>query len=1189
MIKIKFIIVIVLALIIARAGMAQSVVYNNEIFTGTADVTATQQVVLQEGFRAMKGSTVHVYIDANTKDNDTYTVDTGSTPSGTPSSGQNYIRTMSMLVPYTGPYAQNYKRIETEQYYNGLGKPIQTVVMEGSPDNNDIVTPVAYDSYGRQTGQYLPYVDNSNNGAFVSNAINECINYYRYEFPTGRESDTRPYSVINYENSPLNRVLGETPIGSAWSTKPTSITYATNASSVISWDESGDAKTYASGQLYVTTFTDEDGHQTREYKDKQGRVVLKESKDGSYWRKTHYVFDKYGLLRIVVPPKATGTDQPGLVYKYTYDSKRRMVTKILPGGNSLYMANTIYMVYDARDRLVMTRDGNMAENGKWLATVYDAFNRPVITALVSGSSPSSVTSLFASVTGSASYNSGSIFGYSVPSQFGITESNVQTVVYYDNYDFISRFGSGYTYVDPDLANNPSSNSTQVKGFVTGTLNRVIEGSMADNLLLSVNYYDEYGRVIRTISDNHLGEKDVVYTDYNFAGEPEQVTLRHNISGTTEDIKLTTNYVYDHQGRLLTEKMQVDNEDEICIAAYSYNDLGEVIKKYLHGNSSNQYFNQVVDYTYNVKGWLKKINNIGSLDDDLFAFELRYENPGPNNISAPALYNGNISGMMWQTVSDAAPKGYGFEYDGLNRLSQGGYADGSSFNQHVNYNYANYGYDTNGNLNFIERRLNGTIASGGQIDDLAYYFYSSSNQISHVNDYSGNPLGYHDNDGTNITYQYDANGNLFRDYSKGIEISYNYLNLPDYIDFGDDDEISYYYTADGTKVRKDVVGANSENSVVVDYVGPFIYENDELKAIFTSEGRIVPFVSGSDVLYKYEYNLKDHLGNTRVMFAGHSNGQPELMQTSEYYPFGMVMNKQNYFGEAEMENDYLYNGKEQQNDELSGVSLDWYDFHARFYDAALGRTTTQDPHAENYYSESSYSFMGNNPIVNVDPTGMDWFYYKKEGEEDASWNWHKGSEYNHTYTYTEDGEEKTGNIALQGSEYLVEYSITGTNDEGSSVGTINVFKQQDIVASQDGVFTGTNQYSGTAPADKGTYFMALNIRDADGPQKMNADESNPEAAWGMQKIPNNTIIPMRSDPTRGYSINASYGNGRVRLIPSEQVSNNNLLRYGYKDRGLYLHGKKDPHNWTHGCVCDKSGSIFNYLWNNVRKRTPFVVK
>jgi RHS repeat-associated protein len=287
------------------------------------------------------------------------------------------------------------------------------------------------------------------------------------------------------------------------------------------------------------------------------------------------------------------------------------------------------------------------------------------------------------------------------------------------------------------------------------------------------------------------------------------------------------------------------------------------------------------------------------------------------------------------------------------------------------------------------------------------------------------------------------------------------------------------------------------------------------------------------------------------------------------------------------NKYLYNGKEMQDE----FGLGWYDFQARFYDPAIVRTTTQDPHAENYYSESPYSFMGNNPIVNIDPTGMDWFYYKKESEEEATWNWHKGSEYNHTYTYSENGEEKTGNIALQGSEYLVEYSITGTNDEGASVGTINVFKQQDIVASQDGVFTGTNQYSGTEPADKGTYYMNLGNRDVNGPNQLNARGDNPYPFFGAQKIPDGGTVEWNGKTYSNSVVTNAYGNGRIRLQPSESVRSLNLKRYGplRQNRGLYLHGKKDSHNWTHGCVCDKSESIFNYLWNNVRKRTPFVIK
>jgi hypothetical protein len=55
-------------------------------------------------------------------------------------------------------------------------------------------------------------------------------------------------------------------------------------------------------------------------------------------------------------------------------------------------------------------------------------------------------------------------------------------------------------------------------------------------------------------------------------------------------------------------------------------------------------------------------------------------------------------------------------------------------------------------------------------------------------------------------------------------------------------------------------------------------------------------------------------------------------------------------------------------------VNWYDYVARFYDPATVRTPTPDPHSENFYSESSYSFLGNNPISNIDPTGMDWYNY-----------------------------------------------------------------------------------------------------------------------------------------------------------------------------------------------------------------------
>ena len=89
------------------------------------------------------------------------------------------------------------------------------------------------------------------------------------------------------------------------------------------------------------------------------------------------------------------------------------------------------------------------------------------------------------------------------------------------------------------------------------------------------------------------------------------------------------------------------------------------------------------------------------------------------------------------------------------------------------------------------------------------------------------------------------------------------------------------------------------------------------AIYTNEERIILFNNNGNIVYKFEYNLQDHLGNTRVVFLGHSNGQPEVMQVTDYYPFGLVMNQENYFASGVLSNKYLYNNKELQDDELAG--------------------------------------------------------------------------------------------------------------------------------------------------------------------------------------------------------------------------------------------------------------------------------
>ena len=216
----------------------------------------------------------------------------------------------------------------------------------------------------------------------------------------------------------------------------------------------------------------------------------------------------------------------------------------------------------------------------------------------------------------------------------------------------------------------------------------------------------------------------------------------------------------------------------------------------------------------------------------------------------------------------------------------------------------------------------------------------------TNAYGG---GFEFRDGTRqaAEYAYDANGNLVKDLNKNVlSVGYNSLNLPCKVLSVDGGSITHVYGPDGTKLRtvRDIEGTTR----TTDYCGNVVYENDSPKLLLTEEG----YVTLSD--RRYHYYLKDHQGNNRVVLG--ENGTVE--EVNHYYPFGGL------FAGTESVQPYKYNGKEFEE---SG-GLDWYDYGARWYDAALGRFTTVDPMADVTSSIAGYSYVLNNPTKYIDPTG-----------------------------------------------------------------------------------------------------------------------------------------------------------------------------------------------------------------------------
>ena len=329
-------------------------------------------------------------------------------------------------------------------------------------------------------------------------------------------------------------------------------------------------------------------------------------------------------------------------------------------------------------------------------------------------------------------------------------------------------------------------------------------------------------------------------------------------------------------------------------------------------------------------------------------------------------------------------------------------------------------------------------------------------------------------------------------------------------------------------------------------------------------------------YYPEYFIKDHLGNVRVVHSPSSG----LSQANDYYPFGLEIP---VYGVND--NQIKYNSKELQTD----AKLNWYDYGARFHDPVIGRWHAVDPLANKpkNFSVSPYAYTANNPINRIDPDGRDWFYYQSHKEKKKSWHWQEGDVAKYTNTI---GKEVT---SKRGFDYLVTYKITGKNSEGAVTGSLQLWGDRNpnkgALVTANGVFSGNSNYQGMSPIPEGNYMMKIGTRDADGPQKLKPDGSNPIPYEGMQAIPNNAKFEWQGQSLpMNPTITNAYGNGRIRLNQTD--ADLNPVPLANQPAGYYLHGKKDPHNWTHGCVADKSEVIFNYLWNStINENVPLSVE
>lgn len=880
-------------------------------------------------------------------------------------------------------------------YYDGLGRPLQTVGLGEAPNGADLADFMKWNVSGIVSEKW---------SVAPGNGKGEFTDYEDLQINSARfYSDNAAYTDFHYDNTVLGRLVEEIGAGSQWKRhNGIEMLYSRNVPSPLSENGcywltiSGDGDLQKAAQtpagLYsVKKSTDEDGYCNLTFTDVFGKVVLtRRIADGDFLD-TYYVYDARGNLRYVLPPLASAGlgSQIGIIsinddavsaygYTYLYDDLNRCVGKRLPG------TDWILTVYDQSDRPVLTQNGNQRVRKEWTLRQYDVLGRSVFENTVRlEDSRESLAAEYDRIITPTFRGGGTMFGF-VHTDSHAADSSVKRVNYYDDYCFLNYVPDG---AGKDLefterqgySMRYTSGCCPERGLLTGDVSVVGNGKK----LFHAVYYDDKGRIVQEKSMNHLGGVDCKYYLLGFDGRVKKCLYEH----TNGDVCVSQllDYTYDHAGRLLTTKCILDGGSETMLEENEYDGVGRLSRVVFNGGACQ------TAYDYNVRGWITRI--INPYFNQLIAY------------NAP-LYNGNVSSITTRTpigfLTDAE-RNTTFVYDGAGRLAEASYQESTARTNAVDRPiiYSNqpdfsayYSYDRNGNLSAVKRLgAVSAIPLDGEEDASRQWCYGmidnlkierDGNRLLRVDDSGENPsFGgvFHFPDGADgdAEYTYDANGNMISDKNKGIrKIKYNDLNHPECITFDNGVfSLTHLYDSRGRKLRtayelvmdkidslehwsafavppisinKPVLGKETFSR---DYCGNVIYKDGKIERILTPCGYALPCKDGG---YEYYFYIHDFQGNVSAVV-----NESSLIEQTGYYPYGMPITDVNS-GSVQP---YKFGGKEL--DCTKGIDL--YDFDTRQLDSSVPGFTTIDPLCEATPDISPYAYCAGNPVRYIDPTGM----------------------------------------------------------------------------------------------------------------------------------------------------------------------------------------------------------------------------
>jgi len=777
-------------------------------------------------------------------------------------------------------------------YFDGLGRPSQTVITKGGATQKDIVAGIEYDAFDRESTKYLPYADINNTatpGSYKTGWQTTQASFYNGQLQ-GVETDASPFNKIVFEASPLNRVTRSFAPGISWAgSMGTGTEHAIQQQYILNTTQDavllfnidvtvGSLPTstvnYDAGTLYKNVTIDEHQKQVVEYIDKQGKTILKKVQladmpgvDHTGWLCTYYVYDDLDNLRFVMPPKAVdayyaGTSlsdlASGLCFRYEYDYRGRMIIKKVPD------AGEVYMVYDQRDRPVYTQDANLLLTNQWMTTLYDNLNRPVMTGLTSYNGTRDALQLFVNQNTGTGTPATLTTGLPLPKHIFLGHREVKAFY---------KAGSTINFLD-GFSSEDNAEFTTILGADTQSESTTVSDSPlppSNNFIaLTYTYYDDYSWTSNSYNPGFIGKltagnastENAEALPVTLAAE-QAVSTQGMITGSKVRVLLDDNYssgnflssvnYYDAKGRVI--QTQSDNyKGGLDIKSQQYDFSGKILSHYISHNNPAAAFGKFGELTR---------MQYDNADRVLQVTKSIYDNDGADvttsNIISKNEYN-ELGQLLHKTLEPSYNNNTGLEkldYDynirgwllGVNRA----YARDENNNNFFGFDL---GYDkTNNNLignqQYAAAQYNGNIAgtvwkSRGDKEKRKYDFtYDAANRLVTANFNQYTDGGFNHNAGIDFTVsglQYDQNGNIKWMNQMGWKLG----SAPIMVD-----QLQYTYKSNSNQLQNVKDGNNDPTTTMGDFRSSANNPNTTAKQAATTQAAL-------DAITDYSYDANGNM-------------------------------------------------------------------------------------------------------------------------------------------------------------------------------------------------------------------------------------------------------------------------------------------------------------------------------------------